>query len=336
MRESRGPHHPRLGRRDMLQPPLETVRRGPGQPRACRRPIGGLLLPRPLAKGDAVTVNGHQARVVAGTTPQGPRQLRDHSRPMPIPRHDPHLPPRLGRMAETGAEGAPLLGPYRRGQHQCPTRPRPADRGQPLAPQDRHDDPCGPETPVAHSHPLPRRGPPAPRDKTMQRRRQEQRLTPRLPRGTDAWWRAHILGGRQQGAQGVAHGLKQPGGQHGHVGQPQGMEVMGQGEENLVVSTGPQPGLLESEPTRGLEVRALRTRPVPTGIVPDARSVPLRTGLHMAAQRCGPPLHDGAGGFPDMTRQGGRACVVGICGLEEMLESHQTPPQPPGGMPPFP
>jgi hypothetical protein len=117
---------------------------------------------------------------------------------------------------------------------------------------------------------------------------QDQRLTPGVQRREEARLCPKILGVRQQGTQGVADRLQQQRRHHRDVGQPQQVELMGQGEDDMVMITGQEPCLLEGEPALGLEVRALRTGPMPTGpmptgVVPDAGHMAIGTRLHMAA-----------------------------------------------------
>src|SRR5512132_435883 len=95
---------------------------------------------------------------------------------------------------------------------------------------------------------------------------------------------------------------------------------MGQGEDDMVVITPQEPRLLEREPALGLEVRTLRTGPMPTGVVPDARHMAVRTPLDMAAQRRRATLHDGPRGAPDVSGQGMRLFVGGKRVLENRLE----------------
>src|SRR5262245_41789625 len=71
----------------------------------------------------------------------------------------------------------------------------------------------------------------------------------------------------------------------------------------MVMITGQEPCLLQSRPALGLEIRALRTRSMPAGVVPDARHMPIRTRLHMAPERRRATLHDGTRRFPDVGRQ---------------------------------
>src|SRR5262249_55166700 len=105
-----------------------------------------------------------------------------------------------------------------------------------------------------------------------------------------------------------------------HVGQPQRIQVMGQGEDHVVMVTSQQPGLLEGEPMLGLEIGALWTGPVPTGVVPDAGHMDVRTRLDMAGQRGRPALRVGARGFADVRRQGMGVFIGGKGLLEDRLQ----------------
>jgi hypothetical protein len=152
---------------------------------------------------------------------------------------------------------------------------------------------------------------------------QHQGLTPRMEGGDDPWLRTQILGVAQQGAQCVPHRLKQQRAHDRHIGQPQGVEIMGQGEDHVIMVTGQEPRLLENQPALGLEVRTLRTRPVPTGVGPDARHVAVETGLDMAPEGRGPALHDGARGFADVGGQGMGTFVLGIAQAEDILQGQK-------------
>ena len=91
----------------------------------------------------------------------------------------------------------------------------------------------------------------------------------------------------------------------------------------MVVITGKQPRLLEGQPALGLEVRTLRTRPMPTRVVPDTCDVAVGACLDMAAQRGGPTLHDGACGSADVGRERMRLLVGWKRVLEDGLERHE-------------
>ena len=95
---------------------------------------------------------------------------------------------------------------------------------------------------------------------------------------------------------------------------------MGQGEDHMVMVTGQEPRPLQGQPALGLEIGALRTRPVATRVVPDAGHVAIGTGLHMAAQGRRPALHDGVRGSADVGGQGMRLLIGGKGVLEDRLE----------------
>jgi hypothetical protein len=147
---------------------------------------------------------------------------------------------------------------------------------------------------------------------------EHQGLTPGVQGGEDARLRPEILGVGQQGAQGIADRLKQQRRHHRDIGQPQRIQLMREGKDHMVMVTRQQPRLLEGQPTFGLEIRALGTRPVPTRVVPDTGDVAVRTRLDMATQRRGPALHDSARGGADVGRQG-MALLIGGKGVLEDL-----------------
>ena len=88
----------------------------------------------------------------------------------------------------------------------------------------------------------------------------------------------------------------------------------------MVMVTGQQPRLLESQPALGLEIGALGTGPMPTRVVPDARHMAVGTRLDMTAQRGRPALHDGARGFADVGGQRMGLLVGGKRVLEDRLQ----------------
>src|SRR5262249_60864281 len=100
--------------------------------------------------------------------------------------------------------------------------------------------------------------------------------------------------------------------------------------------TGEQPRPLEREPALGLEIRALRTRPMAAGVVPDARHMPVGARLDMAPQGGGAALHDGAGRSTDMDGKRMGLLVGRIRSLKNGLEGHERhrdlPPEANAGM----
>src|SRR5262249_6994712 len=98
---------------------------------------------------------------------------------------------------------------------------------------------------------------------------------------------------------------------------------MRQREDPVIMVTGQQPGALQGEPALGLEIRALRTGAMPTGVIPEARHMAVGPGLEMAAQGGGPALHDGARGSPDVGGQGRARLRGGTCVVENRVERHE-------------
>ena len=68
----------------------------------------------------------------------------------------------------------------------------------------------------------------------------------------------------------------------------------------MIMVTSQEPRPLQGQPALGLEIGTLGTRPMPTGVVPDARHMAVGTGLHMAAEGRRPALHNGVGGSADV------------------------------------
>jgi hypothetical protein len=107
------------------------------------------------------------------------------------------------------------------------------------------------------------------------------------------------------------------------MGQPQGIEGMGQRAEDMRMVTGQEPRVLEGQPALGLERGAWRTRSMPTRVVPDAGHVAVGTGLDMAPKGRRATWHDGARRFPDVGGQG-MGLLIGWKGiLEDRLERHE-------------
>ena len=111
-------------------------------------------------------------------------------------------------------------------------RPCLPDRAEHCAAQHRHHHARRQHKAVAHRDPLPRWGQPAPGDQTVQVRGQHQSLTPGVQCRDDPRLSTAILRGCQQGAEGLPRRLKQPGSHHRDIGEPQRLEVMGQGGES--------------------------------------------------------------------------------------------------------
>ena len=145
-----------------------------------------------------------------------------------------------------------------------------------------------------------------------------------MQRGDHPGLSAEVFGVGQNLDERVAHGLEEQRGHHRHIGQPQRVEVMRQGENRVVVIAGQQPGALHRQPALGLEVCALRTRAMAAGVVPDAGHMPVGTGLDMASQRSSAALHDGAGGSADVGGRGMGMFIGGKRVLADDLEGNKA------------
>src|SRR5215831_14200407 len=98
---------------------------------------------------------------------------------------------------------------------------------------------------------------------------------------------------------------------------------MGQREDHMIMVTRQEPRLLPRQPALDLKIRTLRTRPMPTRVVPDTCDVAVGARLDMAAQRGGPTLHERACSSADVERERMRLLVGGKRVLEDGLERHE-------------
>src|SRR5499425_2606503 len=88
----------------------------------------------------------------------------------------------------------------------------------------------------------------------------------------------------------------------------------------MIMVTRQEPRPLQGQPAFSLEIRAWGTGAMPARVVPHTGDVAVGARLDMAAQGCGPALHDGARGFADVRGQG-MALLIGRKGvLEDRLE----------------
>ena len=191
------PHGPRLGYGHMPQPALEKVRDRQRHLLEPRTRAVSFLMPRATGEGDTRAIPGHEARVLDGTAPQVTSQIRHSPYTVRLALHDAHLSARLPWMAETVEQVEHLLRTQPLRHHQLSARPRTPDRVEPLAPQDRHDDPRRQQKPMADSLPGPVWRHATARDQTMHMGMQHQGLAPGVECRHDPRLRAQILGVRQ-------------------------------------------------------------------------------------------------------------------------------------------
>ncbi len=116
----------------------------------------------------------------------------------------------------------------------------------------------------------------------MDVRVQHQGLAPGVQGGDEAGTGTEILRITEQLEQGVAHGAKQQRGHLCHIAEPQGIEVMRDGEDHMVVITAQESGLLCGELAFNLEKATLRAAAMLIGVIPDATDVAVGTRLDVA------------------------------------------------------
>jgi hypothetical protein len=105
--------------------------------------------------------------------------------------------------------------------------------------------------------------------RTNEKRMQQQGLAPRVPRGDDPGLRPELFAITQQLQQRVVHTAKQELAHPLDMGQPQVVELMRHGKDDMVVLAAQQPRLLLGQPTFTLHPGTWRAQSMPTGVVPD-------------------------------------------------------------------
>lgn len=148
---------------------------------------------------------------------------------------------------------------------------------------------------------------------------QPQRLAPGVQRGDHAGLRPQIFRIPEQLHERLVDAGKQQLGHHGDVGQPQGVELMRHGEDDMVVLARQEPHLLAGQPALDLDPSARRTHPVPTGVVPHSLHMPVRAGLDMTTQLRRPTRQDGPDRTPYMIGQCLTALIRRITPLQDRL-----------------
>ena len=97
---------------------------------------------------------------------------------------------------------------------------------------------------------------------------------------------------------------------------------MRQGENDMVMVTGQQPGLLAHQPALDLQPGTLGTQPMATGIVPYSFDMPLRTGLDMATQHRGATDQQRPCRLSHLARQRMAAFKRRVALLQNLLHRH--------------
>jgi len=235
---------------------------------------------------------------------------------MRIPLPDVHVPLLATQFV---AQDGPVLRGHPVRQHEC----APLDGGihgrEQLAPKDRHHHAYRQQKAMAHGVPVPRVGEPTARHQTVEMRMHHQRLTPGMERGDEARTGAQILRVAKKFVQRRVHRGKQQVGHRSHIRQSQPSQLIGLGEDDMVVIAGQQPRLLPHQPALDLEPGARRAHPMPTRMIPDAFHMPLRAGLDVATQARGATGQQRPHRLPHVGWQRVTLLKCGIAALEDLL-----------------
>ena len=202
------------------------------------------------------------------------------------------------------------------GSFSVPVRHPLADGREQLAPKHRHAPPASAaETRACTATHWPDAAQAPAGHQTVNVWMQHQRLAPGVQRGDDAGPRPQIFRIAQQLQQRVVHTGKQQPGHPVDVGPPQLIQLVGHGEDDMIMLAGQQPSLLRGEPAFDLHPGTLRTHPMPTGVVPDPFEMPLRTGLDVSTQQRGATRQDRPHRPTHIVRQRVRARIGRIAQL---------------------
>ena len=142
---------------------------------------------------------------------------------------------------------------------------------------------------------------------------QHERASPGVQGENKGRARAEILRIAQQFSQRVAHRGEEDPRHRNAIERPRHVQLMRDGEDQVVVRAGKRPRLLRFEPAFGRDRLALRAAALVTRVVPGACDVPFGATLDVAAQRDGAAVRQPVGGAMDIQRQPmrlGVACEV--------------------------
>ena len=276
-----------------------------------------------VAKGDGLPSAGDQTRVLEWPTPHVPREIRRNPGPVRVALLDVDVPPRLFRVAQAVRQVQKRLRAQRLRQGEGAALPGRTQRGEELAPKDRHGHAHRQQEPVAYRLPLPIGGQATARHQTVDMGVEHERLPPGMQRRNDPRLRAKVFRIRQEGGHGVTYGLKQECRHQGDLLTPQRIEVVGDGKDDMGMIAGEEAGALRRQPALDLDERALGAGAMPTGVVPDTADVAVGAGLDMAAAGRRTTLQDGVRGFAYVGGQGMRLLERGIRVLKNGLECNK-------------
>jgi hypothetical protein len=154
----------------------------------------------------------------------------------------------------------------------------------------------------------------------MQVRRQEQRLGPGVQRRDDPGLGSQVLRIPQQGDERVVDTGKQQRHHHGDIAEPEVIELMGHGEDDMIMLAGQQPRFLLGQPPFALSPGTRGTHPVTTRVVPHAFEMALGTGLDVSTQQRGTTCTNRPHRTTHLLGQGMTTFIRRIAPLQNRLE----------------
>ena len=133
---------------------------------------------------------------------------------------------------------------------------------------------------------------------------QGEGLAPGVQGHDDAGQGAEVTRVRQHRYQFLFDGKEEQVGHLPDVQLPQVVEVVGDGEDRVVVVSTEQSGLLFRQPAGGLQECALRAGAMLAGVVPDLGVMSVRANLCVATQHGGAAAGQSVCRIPDVLLQG--------------------------------
>jgi hypothetical protein len=178
-------------------------------------------------------------------------------------------------------------------QHKLASGQKPEELSQHDLGEEGSDDAAWEEdVGTAKSLPNSRGGHTAPGDETVKVRVKRQGTAPGVQRHDDPGKSAEVLGVSEEAEESVTGAAEEKIGHRLAVVSPQGQELVGEGEDHLVVIRGEEKLALSVQPLLELVQGALGAGSVTAGVVPDAVDMTVHADLRMPPECRGPASHE--------------------------------------------
>jgi hypothetical protein len=146
-------------------------------------------------------------------------------------------------------------------------------------------------------------------------------LTPGVEGGNDAGLCADMFWIREELEEGIPYALEEEAGHLPDVEEPEIIELMGDGEDDVVMAAGEKSLLLPFQPLRDLCPFALRAEAMAAGVVPMPLIVAFRTCFHVTAEFGGSAHHQRTRRLADVERKRMGLLVGQIRKCDDMLDT---------------